>query len=140
MPPVSVVPEKLLSDPPVENLLPVPTVSVPLLVKVAELIVATSLSPPVVVRLLLFIRFPPAVNSLPIPVVVRVPLLVKAPKVLNVRPPATVKLPVDALVAKFAKPFALSWSMILEEAPVNVIFAALVTIFAPLNCSVPVTL
>ena len=115
MPPVKVVPEKLRSEPPVKNLLPAPTFKVPWLVKAPPAPVATSLvSLPVVVSVPLFVKaaVPPVVNLLPLPVMVRLPLFVKAPKVVKVRPSARVKLPVDALVAKCAKPLALDWLMI----------------------------
>ena len=70
-----------------------------------------------------------------------VPALLKAPAVVKFLPEASVKLPAAAFVAKFARPFVTPvWSTILELAPVSVIFAAFVTMLAPLNCSVPVTL
>src|SRR6516162_4867716 len=96
--------------------------------------------PEPMVKVPVFVRFPPVVNPLPLPVTVRLPLLVKAPAVLNRRPPATVNFPLLALVAKLARPLPPVWLIICEEMPVNVKFAALVTMLAPLNCSVPVTL
>ena len=80
---------------------------------------------------------PPNVNVLPV-LMVKVPALVKLPAVVNERFPARVKLPL--FVAKLAKPLLLDWSMILEVVPVSVMLAALVTMLALLNCSVPVTL
>src|SRR5580704_16440996 len=80
---------------------------------------------------------PPNVNVLPV-LMVKVPALEKFPAVVNERFPARVKLPL--LVAKFAKPLALDWLIIWEEVPVRVMLAALVTMLALLNCSVPVTL
>src|SRR5438874_13464688 len=80
---------------------------------------------------------PPNENVLPV-LMVKVPALAKFPAVVNERFPARAKVPL--LVAKFARPLALDWSIILEAAPVSVMLAALVTMLAPLNCSVPVTL
>src|SRR6202048_5223053 len=65
------------------------------------------------------------------------PELIKLPVVVKLRLPAKVKLP--ELVAKLARALTLDWLMIWDAAPVNVMLAALVTIFAPLNCSVPDT-
>ena len=107
IPPVNVVPEKFVSEPPVANVLPLATVNVPLLVKEAVPTVAVSLSPPVVVKVPELMKFPPVVNLLPLPVVVKPPLLVNAPGVVKTRPPATVNVPVDAFAAKFASPFPL---------------------------------
>ena len=80
---------------------------------------------------------PPSENVLPV-LMVKVPALAKFPTVVNERLPARAKLPL--LVAKFASPLALDWSIIFEDVPVNVMLAALVTMLAPANCSVPVTL
>src|SRR5216684_4376953 len=80
---------------------------------------------------------PPTENVLPV-LMVKVPALAKFPAVVNERFPARAKVPL--LVAKFARPLALDWSIIWEEVPVSVMLAALVTMLAPLNCSVPVTL
>ena len=67
--------------------------------------------------------------------------LLKLPAVVKFLELASVKLPVAALAAKFARPFVVPvWSTILEAVPLRVIFAALVTMSAPLNCSVPVRL
>src|SRR5437899_4586658 len=82
---------------------------------------------------------PPTVKVLPLPIV-NVPALVKLPAVVKLRLLLMVKLPPDALVAKFARPLLLLWSSICDEVPVSVRLAALVTMFAPLNCSVPVRL
>jgi len=77
----------------------------------------------------------PNVNVLPV-LMVKVPALVKLPAVVNERLPAKAKVPL--LVAKLARALALDWLIICEEVPVSVMLAALVTMLALLNWSVPV--
>ena len=70
----------------------------------------------------------------------RVPLLLKVPTVVKSAPPSSVKLLFDALTAKFARPLPLVVEFTISAAgPESVMLAALVTMFAPANASLPST-
>src|ERR1700737_2609320 len=70
---------------------------------------------------------PPTVKLLPVPVE-KIPAFAKLPTVLKRRPLRRLKLPVEALVAKFARPSALLVELrSFDDFPLRVIFAAFVT-------------
>ena len=95
----------------------------------------------VLVVLLKLVRFPFTVNLLLLLPTVSVPLLVKLLTGLKLAPLLMVKLAPLPLVAKFLRPLVTpDWLTIRDEPPVSVMFAALVTMLAPGNCRVPVTL
>ena len=77
-------------------------------------------------------------NLLEVLPTVSVPLLVKLPPVVKTFPPVTSKVAPELLVAKFIKPFPPVEFSMAAAVPVKVMFAALVTMLAPANCSRPV--
>src|SRR5450755_4516094 len=99
----------------------------------------TVYAPPVSVVPEKLVRLPFTSKVSPVPTTSE-PLLVKLPAVVKLRLEPKVKLAPAALVAKLASPLVVPVPLILEFAPVSVMLAALVTMFAAANWNVPVIL
>ncbi len=79
-------------------------------------------------------------NVLPVLIVIVPALLKLPPVVVRLALPDNVNLPDDVLVLKPNSALAPVWFWILAVVLPSVRLAALVTMFAPLNCRMPLTL